>query len=150
MSSALLGRKRREPALALGDRILDEAGDDPAGQFMDAARGLEPGISAVDLAEERVEERHLAKVLDGKEARPQAVVDVVGVIGDVVRDRRRLRLASGMSRKAEILQRVVFEDCERNAPRAHSARSARPVASMSGPLCLTRPSSVSQVRLRPS
>src|SRR4051812_31954464 len=64
----LLGRERRDPPISLGDRILDETSDDPARQLMDAPRGLEAGILAVDLAEERIEERHLAKVFDGKEA----------------------------------------------------------------------------------
>ncbi len=39
-----------DPPPALADRVLDEAGDDAAGQFMDDARLLEAGMAVVDLA----------------------------------------------------------------------------------------------------
>ena len=55
-----------------------------------------------------------------EQTRPQAVVDVVGVVGDVVGDRRRLRLEARVGGEAERLNSIVFEDRRRHA--------ARPVA----------------------
>ena len=85
-----------------------------------------------------------------EQARAQAVVDVVGVVGDVVGERRRLRLEARVQAEVERLQPIVSEDRRRDARARGSARSARPEASSSGPLCLTRPASVGWVRLRPS
>src|SRR5271166_6217422 len=102
---------------ALADRVLDEAGDDPAAQFVDAARLLEPGIAVLDLAHEVVDEGDGADVGQAEQTRPQAVVDVVGVIGDVVCDRRSLRLEARVGGEAERLDSIVFEDRRRHAAR---------------------------------
>ena len=116
-SSALAGRKRAQSPLALRHHILDEAGDDPPDQLVDAAGEIETRIARVDLAQQFVQERHLAQGLDVEKAGAQAVVDVMGIIGDVVGDRGRLRLAAGMGREFQVLQGVVFEDRKRHAPR---------------------------------
>ena len=50
------------------------------------------------------------RFLDAQQPGAQAVVDVVGVVGDVVGDRRRLRLQAGMKCELEALARVVGED----------------------------------------
>ena len=86
-----------DPPAALADRVLDEAGDDAAGQLVDDARLFEAGMAVVDLAQELGDEgRGGADVGEREEAGAQAVVDVVRVIGDVVGDRRRLRLEARM------------------------------------------------------
>ena len=72
-----------------------------------------------------------------EDAGAQAVVDVVIVIGDIVGDRRDLRLEARPA--AEL---------ERRKPRSASAIAQ--LGAATGPLCLARPSSVSQLRLSPS
>ena len=64
--------------------------------------------------------------------------------------RRDLRLGAGEAPQLEILQLVVGEDRRRHAVLGIAPDRHGPARSVSGPLCLTRPSSVSQVRLSPS
>ena len=110
-----------DPPAALADRVLDEPGDDAAGQLVDRARLLEARMESVDLSHQAVDERNGgAKLGERKQSGAQAVVDVVRVIGDIVRDRRRLRLEARMEAEVEGLLRVVAKDRGRNA--------ARPVA----------------------
>ena len=110
-----------DPPAALADRVLDEAGDDAAGQLVDRARLLEAGVEVVDLSHQVIDERNGgAKFGEREQASPQAVVDVMGVIGDIVRDRSRLRLEARMEAQVQRLPLVVAEDRRRNA--------ARPVA----------------------
>ncbi len=93
------------------------------------------------------------QVVDGEHAGPQPIVDVVGVIGDVVRDRAGLGLRTRELGECEVLAGAVFGDLLGNrALLRYLQPSGRgtPAASVKGPLCLTRPSRVSQVRLRPS
>ena len=87
--------------------------------------GLETRMEPVHLVQELGQERHLPKVLDREQAGAQAVVDVVGVVGDVVGERRRLRLRAGEAVEPEGLQGVVFQDRAGNAAAARSAASAR-------------------------
>ena len=77
------------------------------------------------------------QLVEDEEAGAQAVIEIVVAVGDVVGDRRELRLqpaAGGQSHPPG--QRML----------GHGRRRRRG----SGPLCLTRPSSVSEVRFRPS
>ena len=79
-----------------------------------------------------------------EQARAQAVVDVVGVIGDIVGDRRGLRLEAGVeaeSRAAAACRKRGSQPGRRGRDSAPTARLRR---RCSGPLCLTRPSSVSR------
>ena len=64
-----------------------------------------PGCSALDLVEQRGDERDDADRREIEQAGAQAVVDVVRVIGDVVGDRRRLRLEAGEVGEIEALRR---------------------------------------------
>ena len=150
-ASGLVDLRFGDPPAALADRVLDEAGDDAPGQFVDRARLLEAGMEVVDLPHQAVDEGNGgAKLGEREQARAQAVVDVVGVIGDIVSDRRRLRLEARMEAEVERLHldRKRGSRPGRRAP--GSARSARRRRSSSGPLCLTSPASVGWVRLRPS
>ena len=76
-----------------------------------------PGWRRIDLLQKFVQERHLPQRLDVEKSGPQAVVDVMSVIGDIVGDGGGLGLAAGMGRQFEVLPGVVFEDRQR-----HSAR----------------------------
>ena len=115
MSSAFCGARPADPALPFRHHILDEAGDDPPGQLVDAAGEIEIRIAGLDLLQQRRQERHLAQILDPEQPRPQAVVEVMGVIGDVVGDGRGLGLAAGMGGEFQVLLGVVFEDRQGHA-----------------------------------
>ncbi len=62
---------------------------------------LEVRMARLDLVDEAVDEGHGADRLDGEQAGAQAVVDIVGVVGDVVGERRRLRLEAGVRLEVE-------------------------------------------------
>ncbi len=59
------------------------------------SRLLDRAIDGGDLVEHHADERRRGDVLEREQAGAQPVVDVMGVIGDVVGDRRRLRLGAG-------------------------------------------------------
>ena len=103
---------------------------------------FETGIKSGDFGQQPADETDAGDVVQFEQAGAQPVVDVVSVIGDVVGDRGGLRLGAGKERQLQRKQRVEFEDV-----RIDRRFEARPV---SGPLCLTSPSSVSQVRSSPS
>ena len=87
-----------------------------------------------------------ARSSSAEQAGAQAVVEIVVVVGDVVGDRGR-----PAPRPARTSAKIKRSCRGRPAAMACAARAPRRGhAPVSGPLCLTRPSSVSQVRLRPS
>ena len=107
-----------DPPPALGDRVLDEAGDDAPRQFVNDARLFEPGMKVVDLVEQSFDKRDgCVHFVEREETGAQAVVDVVGVVGDVVGDRRRLRLEARMQAQIQTLQLIISDDRGRNAAR---------------------------------
>ena len=110
-----------DPPAALADRVLDEPGDEATGQLVDRARRLEAGMERVDLSHQAIDKRNGgAKLGEREQTGAQAVVDVMGVIGDIVSDRSRLRLEARMEAEVQALHCIVAEDRSRNA--------ARPVA----------------------
>ena len=116
---------------------------------MDAAARLDVRMILVDAAQDVADQRHRRKVIDAEHLRPQPVVDVVRVVGDVVGDRARLRLGARIAPQLEIVGAAIFGDAARQVAFAVPLDRAA-VRSVSGPLCFTSPSSVSKVRLRPS
>ena len=104
----------------------------------------------VDLRDDVADQRHRLEVVEREQAGAQAVVDVMGVIGDVVGDGRDLRLERGKAPELQIVVRDCNRKCRRECRARDSDQPACPLRSVSGPLCLTMPSSVSQVRLSPS
>ena len=117
-------RKLGDEALALADRVLDEARDHAPYELVDAARRLEARIAPVDLGEEIAQERDFGEVVDREQPGAQPVVDVMGIVGDVVGQRRRLRLAAGEGRELQILLGGVVEDRERHAGSGVARRRA--------------------------
>ena len=61
--------------------------------------------------------RRFTELGEAEEARPEAVVDVVRAIGDVVGDGRRLRLEARMQAEVERLQAVVCQRWPAGTPR---------------------------------
>ena len=51
----------------------------------------------VDLLDDRLGERHHLEIVDTKQPGAQAIVDIVGVIGDVVGKGRDLRFQRGVA-----------------------------------------------------
>src|SRR4051794_41365307 len=67
-------RKLGDEALALADRVLDEARDHAPYELVDAARWLEARIAPVDLGEEIAQERDFGEVVDREQPGAQPVV----------------------------------------------------------------------------
>ncbi len=86
------------------------------------------------------DQRRVDQIVQREQVRTQAIVDVVIHIGDVVGQRGDLRFQPRPGRK--------IERPARSKRRDRARQRCAPLDS--GPLCLTRPSSVSQVRLSPS
>ena len=138
-------RRRLSPIASSMKRVMTRR----VSSWMTRGR-LEARMAVLDLGDHRGDEGNGgADVVKREQARPQAVVDVVRVVGDVVGERRRLRLEAREARQVEPLAPIVGEDRRRHAALA-VAPDGRPEASRSGPLCLTRPASVVSVRFRPS
>ncbi len=75
-------------------------------------------MEAVDLPHEVADKRNGgAKLGEREQAGAQAVIDVVGVIGDIVSDRRGLRLEARMMAEVQRLRPVISEDGGRDAVR---------------------------------
>ena len=82
-------------------------------------------------------DRQLDQLVEVQQPGAEPVVDVVIVVGDVVGDRGDLRLEARPGAKLEVPLGIRF---------GHAPSSAL----ATGPLCLARPSSASQLRLSPS
>ena len=123
-SSAVRRRQAFEARAGLADHVLDHAGDDPAHQFMTGARGLDRRAALPDHGQKNVaHERDLREIVEREQVGAQAVVDVVGVVGDVVGDRGDLRLGAGEAPQFEVLQAAIVQDRLRHAVLAIAARS---------------------------
>ena len=132
----------------LGQHVADHDADHAADERVDGARRVEAGILGADRREDRRRQRLLLEVGERKQAGPQPVLQIVAIIGDVVGDRGGLRLQAGKGCELQVLASWIGAD-RVGQPPAACGRSP-PAASTSGPLCLTSPSSVSQLRLSPS
>ena len=122
------------------------ARDLPAHQLVAGAHGIQPRVAARAPRQGSPPDSGTSSSMSSDEQPgAQAVVDVMGVVGDVVGDRRALRLEAGEAVELEIEQLVEVED-GLAAPGPLAGSACGPV---SGPLCLTRPSSVSQRQVEP-
>src|ERR1700722_9522784 len=81
-----------DPPATFADRVLNEPGNEATGQFVNRPRRLEAGMERVDLVHQAIHIRNGGAKLDEREqAGAKAIVDVMGVISDIVSDRSRLR-----------------------------------------------------------
>ncbi len=76
---------------------------------------LDARILRVDLAHDVADDRHRGDVVEREQVGAQAVVDVMGVVGDVVGERRDLRFGAGLRPQFQILDLVVGQDRRRHA-----------------------------------
>src|SRR5690606_10680633 len=110
------------------DELADHPPDDLAGEHLP----VEARVLALDRPKLLGEERHVGELLERQEARAQAVVDVVVVVCDLVRDVRDLRLETGLAPLDEaaadvaeldrVAQRAVLQDAFPGLERAVQAR----------------------------
>ncbi len=101
-----------DPPPRLADEIVHHAVDEPADRLVHEARLLESGMARSDFGEDGADERQIGEVLHAEELGAQTIVDVVIVVGDVVGERRNLRLGRGPGRQLEIVPRDIVGDGE--------------------------------------
>ena len=88
-------------ALRRRDHVLDHAGDLAAHQLVAGAHGVEAGIARRARSRRMpAGQRTVVQHVERQQAGAQAVVDVMRVVGDVVGDRRALRLEAGVAGRA--------------------------------------------------
>ncbi len=102
----LLGRRRArrvQPPAGFRDHRFDQVGDQLPDQLRAEPHLLDIGIPPTDLRDHGGGDRDRREVVDHKEPRPQPVVDVVGVVGDVVGDGGDLGFQRGVAPELEIM-----------------------------------------------
>src|ERR1043165_5690188 len=109
---------------------------------MNEAGLLEAGITSGHVLENRTDQRHLGQIGDGEKAGAQPIFDIMIVVRDVIGERGDLSLEARPTVQLPIDR--IFGGV------GGGGAGLRGGGPKSGPLCLTTPSSVSQVRLRPS
>ena len=82
--------------------------DQAADQFVGMAARLEARMLGRDLAQDVADQRQAGKLVDPEHLGAQAVVDVVGVVGDVVGDRAALRLGARIA--PELRDRALWNN----------------------------------------
>src|SRR5262245_2734164 len=102
--------KRLKPPPALGRCVFDHRADEAANGFVEEPRAVDAGIGFAHAGERTRRDRHFGKLGEGEEPGAVAVVDIVIVVGDVVGERRGLRLDRGEGCKLEVLLGAVFAD----------------------------------------
>ena len=80
---------------ALGDDVLDHVGDQAAQKLVRPPSRFDARMQTIHLAQDVARDRQVGKLIEREQLRPQAVVDVVRVVGDIVGQRRGLRLGAG-------------------------------------------------------
>ncbi len=104
-----------KPSAALGNRILHKSRDDPPADFMNDPAPLQPWMQPVNLRQDFGQKIDFAEVAEVEQSRAQAIVDIMGIVGDIVRNRRCLRLGAGETAQFQRISGVKFEDGEGHA-----------------------------------
>ena len=112
--------------------------------------GFERRIGGADIGDNLSGQPRSGDLIEPEQIGAQAIVDIMGVVGDVVGDGGDLRLHAREAPQLQVLHPGILQDRLGHAARAVALERRSVPRSVSGPLCLTRPSSVSQVRLSPS
>lgn len=105
-------RERGETGGRGGGDVADEAVDDAADHFVAEPSRL-PCSRRLRLGEGLADHRQGGEVLEREEPGAQPVIEVMGVIGDIVGQRRHLRLGRGLARKIEIEGEIEAQDLGR-------------------------------------
>ena len=96
--------ERGEPPPGLGDDILDQQTDQPAHEFVHQAGGIERRISRADIGDDLSGQPQGGDLVEPEQIGAQAIVDIVGVVGDIVGDGGDLRLRAGEAPQLKVLQ----------------------------------------------
>lgn len=99
-----------QPALRFGKQVRNHDADELAHRLMRHTRLLKPRIAVHHAAENLTHKRKRHEVIDGKEPRPETIVDVMIVIGDVVRERGNLRFRPCKAAEFKVLRLGIFDD----------------------------------------
>ena len=97
-------RQRLQAAGGFGNDVLDHLGDEPTAQFMHHTIGFELRVFSVRIVEDVGDQRDAGEILEGEKSGPQAVVDVMGIVGDVVGDGGNLSLGAGEAPELQVLE----------------------------------------------
>ncbi len=103
-----------QPRGAGHQHILDEPGYDAAAQFMDAARRGKAGMKPRDLCQKLGQKWHNGKIIEGEQPGTQAIIKVMGIVGNIVGQSRRLRLGAGKMAKIKRKKGIKFENVSGN------------------------------------
>ena len=75
---------------------------------MAAAIVIQTGIQDIDSGETSLQQRQFGNFIGGKQLGTQPVMQVMVVIGDIIRQRRNLRFTAGISVYLKIMHRIVI------------------------------------------
>ena len=112
------------------NHVLHHHRDLPPHDFADHPALFQIWIGRPHLPQQAADQRRLFQLLKTQNPRPQPIVNVMGVISDVVRNRRRLRLQRGKGRKLKRQKPVKFQYGRGNRP-----PSSRPLLRLSAARC---------------
>ena len=88
---------------------------------MAATKLAEAGVCRINLADDAGDEGHGRQLIEREQSGPQAIVDIVGIIGDVVGNSRGLRFGACKRMRHQVLALAVLGN-----HRGYSARSIAP------------------------
>ena len=99
-----------QPLGAFDDHIFNEMGDQAARQFVHRAAVVETGVTLGDVLQELSQKRHSVAFGEGEQPCPQAVVKVMGIVGDIVGEGRALRLGGCIAIEAEGAHSILLAE----------------------------------------
>ena len=105
-----MGRQRLQFARGLSDHIFDHARDQAAHKLGYATRGLDARVLRGNFSKRFVDQRDLRNLFQAEQFGAQSVVNVVGVIGDVIGNGADLAFRAGVAPQFEIVQFRIFDD----------------------------------------
>ncbi|PHJ94047.1 hypothetical protein VF09_37190 [Nostoc linckia z9] len=103
-----------QPVLRDANHILHHARDLPAHDLVGEPVSIEMGITVAHLLHQPGEEGHVFQHLEGEIARAQAVINVMGVVSDVIGNGRDLGFQAGKARQFQVMDLAIVEDRLRN------------------------------------
>ena len=115
ISSTLAGRRLSEPALGLLDQVSDHRIDHPTEGLVHQPRRLHIRVQTGYRANARPHQGQIAQIVEQEHAGPEAVVQIVTDIGDVVGVCCDLRLGARIALQPEIVIGRIGRDIGRRS-----------------------------------
>ena len=123
-SSAECGASAPSAPPGLGNDILDQQADQPAHEFVHQPRGIERRIGSADVADDPARQRDGGDLVEAEQVGAQTVVDVVGVVGDIVGQGGDLRFRAGEAPELQVLHPGRSRGSSRECRARDSGRAA--------------------------